>query len=270
MAEAELYYDEKSSGYDNAFDIMVFKVYDTITWKYLEPYIPSDSKALVLDAAGGTGRWSIRIAKKGCKVVLLDISEGMLRIAKEKVEKEGLQDRIIIETGDIRKLNYPDGAFDMILCEHALFVLDNPDAALKEFARVLKKGAPLVISAQNLYVQLLMHLPCAEIPTSEKLEEVLDVLQRKKYSAMTKDGRIKIYTWTPDEFRNMLERNGFKIQKIVGKGITMPLRITHELYMKKEYSENLLDKILQLELALCERPDALALAGHLQAIAFKA
>jgi ubiquinone/menaquinone biosynthesis C-methylase UbiE len=269
MTEAELYYDEKSKDYDKAFDMMVFKVYDTITWKYLEPYVPSDANAIVLDAAGGTGRWSIRIAKKGCKVVLLDLSEGMLSIAKQKVEKEGLHDRIIIEKGDIKKPNYPEGAFDMILCEHALFVLDDPDVALKEFARVLKKGAPLVISAQNLYVQLLMHLPCTEIPTSEKLQEVINVLERKKYDAMTNDGRVKIHTWTPDEFRNMLERNGFKVQKMVGKGMTMPLRITQDLYMKKDCSENLLNEVLQLELALSEKPDALALAGHLQAVAFK-
>lgn len=269
MSEAELYYGEKSSGYDNALDIMYFKIYDAITWKYLEPYIPSSSDALILDACGGTGRWSLRMAKKGCRVILLDISEAMLNIAKEKVEKEGLQHRIIIEKGDIRKLKYADETFDMILCEHTLFLFDEPDVAVKEIARVLKKGAPLVISAQNLYVQLLMHLPCTEIPTSEKLEEVLDVLLRRKYDAMTKNGKVKIYTWTPDEFHNLLERNGFNVQKIVGKGMTMPLRITHELYMKKEYSEDLLNKILQLELALCEKPDALALAAHLQAIAYK-
>jgi len=59
------------------------------------------------------------------------------------------------------------------------------------------------------------------------------------------------------------------MQSVPGKGVTMPLRITEELYMKKEYSEDLFNKILRLELALCEKPDALALAGHLQAIAYK-
>ena len=43
--------------------------------------------------------------------------------------------------------------------------------------------------------------------------------------------------------------------------------MAEELYLKKDCPESLLDKILQLELALCERPDALALAGHMQAIA---
>jgi len=265
----EAYYDERSLRYDDIFDIVYFKIYDVITWKYLEPYIPSDADALILDAGGGTGRWALRMAKKGCNVILLDVSEGMLKIAEVKVEKGGLQHRIVIEKGDIGKLNYPDETFDMIFCEHTLFLLDEPDVAIKEFSRVLKKGAPLVISAQNRYVQSLLHLPCKEIPSPEKLDEALDILLRKKYDAMTKDGKVRIHTWTPDEFHSLLERNGFKVQKIVGKGMTMPLRITEELYMKRECSEDLLNRILQLELSLCDKSDALALAGHLQAIAFK-
>jgi ubiquinone/menaquinone biosynthesis C-methylase UbiE len=265
----ETYYDKKSLSYDSAFDILYFEIYDTITWRHLEPYVPSSPEAKVLDAGGGTGRWSIRMAKKGCKVILLDISEGMLNVAKEKIEREGLQHRITIEKGDITKLKYPDETFDMILCEHTLFLLEDPDAAIKEFARALKKGAPLIVSAQNLYVQSLVHLPCTGIPTPEKLDEVLNILLRKRYNTMTKNGKVKIYTWTPDEFRNLLERNGLRVQKIIGKGTTMPLRIAEELYMKREYSKDILNKILQLELILCEKPDALALAGHLQAIAYK-
>ena len=86
---------------------------------------------------------------------------------------------------------------------------------------------------------------------------------------MTKDGRVKIYTWTPQEFREMLERNGLRVEKIVGKVVTMPLRIRQEFFMEKKHPEELVNKILHFELELCEKPDALALAGHMQAIAFK-
>ena len=269
MDEVESYYDEKSLMYDSVFDTAYFKIYDAITWKYLEPYVPSGHEALVLDAGGGTGRWSIRMAAKGCRVILVDNSAGMLKLATEKVEKAGLRHRITIEKGDLRKLRHKDGTFNMALCEHTLFALEDPDAAIREFSRVLKKGAPLVISAQNLYVQLLMHLPFREIPQSDKFDEVIDILSRRRHDTMAKDGKVRIYTWTPDEFRSMLERNDFEVQKIIGKGVTIPLRMAEELYMRRDCPENLLDKILQLEFALCERPDALALAGHMQAIARK-
>lgn len=231
--------------------------------------MPSSSDALVLDAGGGTGKWAVQMAKKGCRVVLLDLSEGMLNIAKEKVAKEGFKHRVTIEKGDLRKLNYSDETFDLVFCEHTLFLLDKPDAALKEFARVLKTGSPLVVSAQNRYVHSLVHLPHKEIPSTEKLDEAHKILLRERYDSMTKNGKVKIYTWTPDEFRIFLERNGFSVKKIIGKGITMPLRVTEELYLKKEFSKEVFDRILQLELAFCERQDALALAGHLQAIAYK-
>lgn len=270
MSDAESYYDEKSSTYDSIFDIVYFRVYDAITWRYLEPYVPSRPEALVLDAGGGTGRWAIRMARKGCRVVLLDNSEGMLGIAKEKVRKEGLQHCITIEKGDIQKLKCEDEIYDLVLCEHTLFALETPALAVKEFARVLKEKSRLIISAHNLYVQLLMHLPVKEIPQLEKLDEVHNILHRRKYDTMAKSGKVRIHTWTPDEFRSLLEANGFEVEKIIGKGVTMPLRMTEEVYMKKQCPEDLLEKITQLELALCERPDALALAGHLQAIARKA
>ena len=39
--------------------------------------------------------------------------------------------------------------------------------------------------------------------------------------------------------------------------------------MEKKFSPDLLSQILQFEFAVCEKPDALGLAGHLQAIAYK-
>jgi ubiquinone/menaquinone biosynthesis C-methylase UbiE len=222
---------------------------------------------LVFDAGGGIGRWAIQRARKGCKVILMDISKEMLEVAAEKVKEEDLQHRIIIKRGDITKTGYADDTFDMILCEHTLFLFKDPDMFMKELRRVLKRKARLIISAQNRYVQSLASLP--EKPSPNNVDDAFSILLRKKYRAMTKNGKVKIYTWTPNEFRTMLERNGLHVEKIVGKGVTMPLRITKELFMKNQYAEDLFNNLLQFELALCEKPDALALAGHLQAIAYK-
>jgi len=247
--------------------MLYYKIYDAITWKYIEPYVPIDPDALVLDAGGGTGRWTIRMARKGCKVILVDISEGMLKIAAEKVKKEGLQNKITIKEGDITKTGYADETFDMILCEHVLFLFKEPDIVIKELKRILKRKARLIISVHNRYVQSLVSLP--EKPSLDKVDDALNILLCKRYSSMTKNGEVKIYTWTPDEFRTMLERNELHMEKIVGKGVTMPLRISKELFMKKDYPDDLFNKLLQFELTLCESSDALALAGHLQAIAYK-
>jgi len=95
------------------------------------------------------------------------------------------------------------------------------------------------------------------------------VLVSEEHECMTKNGKVKIHTRTPQEFRTILERNGLRIEKMIGKVTTMPLRIKQEFFLERKHSEDLFNNILQFELALCEKPDALALAGHLQAIAFK-
>jgi ubiquinone/menaquinone biosynthesis C-methylase UbiE len=267
MEEVKSYYNERSKSYDEIFDTLYFKVYDAITWKHLEPYVPTDPNALVLDAGGGTGRWAIRMARKGCKVVLIDASEGMLKAAEKKVKEEGLQHKITIKKGDITKTDYADETFDMILCEHALFLFKEPDIVIKELKRILKKKSSLIISAQNRYVQSLSSL--SSKPSVDNVDRAFKVLASEEHECMTEDGKVKIYTWTLEEFKTMLERNGFHVEKIIGKVVTMPLRIKKEIYLKKEYPDDLFNKILQFELSLCEKPDALALAGHLQAIAYK-
>jgi len=267
LGGVESYYDDKSPEYDLMFDTLYFAISDAITWRHLEPYLPRRTDTKILDAAGGTGRWSIRMAKEGCHVTLLDISEQMLDVARKKVEEEGLGHLIDIKKGEIRDTGYEDETFDMILCENALFLFERPDEIIREFSRMLKKGAPLVVSVPNLYVQCICGLPCVDQPSPEKLDDVLKILLREKYGSMADEGDVKIYTWTPGEFRILLEENGFRVDRIVGKGATMPLRLANEVTMARDYSEELFTKLLQLEIQLCERPDSLALAGHLQAVA---
>ena len=122
---------------------------------------------------------------------------------------------------------------------------------MKEMRRVLKKGARLVISAQNRYAQCLASL--SENPREEDIDRMLRILLCEEYSTMTKDHKVKIYTWTPDEFRTLLERNGFHVEKIIGKGTTMPLRISKEAFMKKDYAQNLFQKILKFELSISRK-----------------
>jgi ubiquinone/menaquinone biosynthesis C-methylase UbiE len=265
--EVRNYYNSKSKTYDEAFDTLYFRVYDVVTWKYLEPCIPLSPNASVLDAGGGTGRWTVKVAQKGCKVILMDISEKMLKVAAEKIRRDNLQDRVVIKKGNIGATGFADESFDLIICEHALFLFKKPDTLLRELVRVLKRNGRLFISVQNRYVQVLSMLP--EMPSPEKMDEASKFLASEQHNFMDKEGKIGIYTWTPDEFRVMLERNGLHVERIVGKGVAMPLRISKDLFMKKNYSQKLLEKLLQLELAFCEKADAIALAGHLQAIARK-
>lgn len=213
----EEYYDKRSSSYDSTFDMLYFKLFDVITWKYIEPYVPVDPDALVLDAGGGTGRWTIRMAQKGCKVILMDVSEKMLRIAAEKVKEEGLQGKITTEKADITKTGYADEMFDMILCEHTLFLFKEPDILIRELKRVLKRKARLIISAHNRYVQSLASLP--EKSSPDKVNHALKILLRKKYNTMTKRGKVKFIHGLQTSFEQCWKEMDFKWKRSLPKAL---------------------------------------------------
>lgn len=259
-SDVKKYYDEKSVSYDTDNELLYFKVYDAVTWKYTEPYVPKDSDALVLDAAGGTGKWSIPIAKCGPKVVLTDLSDGMLDVAREKIKEAGLEKRVDIRKGDVRELDFEDEAFDMVFIDHALCFIREQGQVVSELARVLKRNCPLVISGQNRYVLSLSLL-------QDNADLSLKVLRDEAQFEMRR--LLKVYPLSPDQFRLLLEKNGVKVDKIIGKGVTMPMALPQERFWTKDYSKDFFDRVLKIELNFCERPDALALAGHLQAIGYK-
>ena len=262
VSAVEKHYNEKALTYDENSALFYFKVYDVITWRYTEPYIPTKPDAVVLDAGGGTGKWSIPIAKKGPRVVLVDISEDMLNVARRKIAEQRLQDRITTKKGDIRKLDYPDESFDMVFCDHTLCFIQDQDTLVRELIRILKRNRPIIISGQNRYVLSLSIL-------KDNIDLATKILSGQEHFPMNPNRSVKVYALSPDEFINLLTENGIRINRIIGKGITMPLAITAKKYWTKKYDQKFLEKVLEIEMNLCERKDALSLAGHLQAIGYR-
>lgn len=254
------YYDDKSPAYDDYSQQLWSKVYDAVTWKITEPYIPRSPQALVFDAAGGTGKWAIPIAKCGPRVILGDISEGMLTVAKEKIIKEGLQGRVEVKECDLRELDFQDEIFDMVFCEHALGFIKEQDKVIKELVRVLKKGHPLIVTGQNRYVMSISLV-------SEDVNYAYSVLSKEKPFFMRNS--LNVYTLSPEEFRLMLENNGVRIEKIVGKLFTIPLGLSGEKMIAEDYTKEFLERMIQIELEFAEKPDSVCLGSHLQAIGFK-
>lgn len=261
MSKIRAYYDERASDYDKEEQLLYFRVYDHITWKHTWPYVPRNPNARVLDAAGGTGKWSIPIAREGPKVVLVDLSEGMLEVAKQKISHERLGARIEARQGDIECLDFQDEAFDMVFCDHALCFVEDTTAVIRELARVLKKNEPMVISAQNRY-------PLSLSEFSEDLEAGMRLLLGKEHFLMR--GRIPVHTLFPDDFLSLIESTGVRIAKVVGKGIAItPLVLPMESIWTSNFDQDILDGLMKVELLLSERKDALALAGHIQVIGYK-
>ena len=101
---------------------------------------------LILDIATGTGDLAINALKKipSAHIIGVDISGGMLEIGRKKLEKQNIS-QIELHEGDAENLLFEDNKFDAAMVAFGVRNFGNLSAGLKDIARVLKKGAPLVV-----------------------------------------------------------------------------------------------------------------------------
>jgi demethylmenaquinone methyltransferase / 2-methoxy-6-polyprenyl-1,4-benzoquinol methylase len=106
-----------------------------------------DQPEMLLDVATGTGDMAIMAARllKPRKIVGIDISENMLAVGKQKVEKEALGTTIELLKGDGETINFPDSTFDGVMVAFGVRNFEHLEQGLREILRVLKPGAQLVV-----------------------------------------------------------------------------------------------------------------------------
>jgi demethylmenaquinone methyltransferase/2-methoxy-6-polyprenyl-1,4-benzoquinol methylase len=97
----------------------------------------------VLDLATGTADLAIALARRGCTVVGVDLSAGMLALGRRKVGQAGLAQAITLLQGDVLALALPAGSFDAASNAFLLRNLADMRPALAEMARVVRPGGRL-------------------------------------------------------------------------------------------------------------------------------
>lgn len=101
----------------------------------------------ILDVATGTGDFafeSISILKPE-KIIGVDISEGMLEVAKKKIKERNLGDVFSVQLGDSEGLNFEDSTFDAITVAFGVRNYEHLEKGLSDMLRVLKPGGKIVI-----------------------------------------------------------------------------------------------------------------------------
>jgi demethylmenaquinone methyltransferase / 2-methoxy-6-polyprenyl-1,4-benzoquinol methylase len=95
----------------------------------------------VLDVASGTAGVALQIAaRSGARVVGLDLTEQMLRQGQRNVARSAVAERIELVAGRGEQLPFPDATFDALTFTYLLRYVADPQATLRELARVVRPG----------------------------------------------------------------------------------------------------------------------------------
>lgn len=168
----------------------------------------------ILDVATGTGDFAIESVRllNPKKITGIDISEGMLGVAKEKIKKKELTDQIEVMLADSENLPFAEGHFDAVTVAFGVRNFENLQQGLNEIHRVIRPGGKaIVLELSN--------------PTAFPIKQLFHFYFHKFTPAMgrliSKDKRA--YSYLPESvaqfpsgavFAKMMQTAGFKETKV--------------------------------------------------------
>jgi demethylmenaquinone methyltransferase/2-methoxy-6-polyprenyl-1,4-benzoquinol methylase len=180
-----------------------------------------DQPKYILDVATGTGDFAFEALSKlnPEKLIGVDISEGMLAIAQEKIIKRNEGHRMKVEVGDSENLVFDDHTFDAVTVSFGVRNFENLEKGLTSIHRVLKPGGKLVV---------------LEFSNPKKFP-IKQLYQFYSFKLLPLFGKLfsndaRAYTYLPEsvrafpdgeQFLAVMERSGFdkREAKILGMGI---------------------------------------------------
>lgn len=144
--QVEQMFDNISENYDGLNRVISFGT--DIKWrKKVLAKIKNHQPESILDIATGTGDLAIKFAEKtnASNIVGLDLSEGMLEVAKKKVINNSIKNKIEFIKGDSEALPFNDNSFDAITVSFGIRNFENLEKGLSEILRVLKPNGLFII-----------------------------------------------------------------------------------------------------------------------------
>lgn len=259
--KSTIFHDKIADKYESEYSGNYWKLYFDITYANIRKYLPKKG-AVILDAGGGTGFWSRKLAKIGYKMICTDISQGMLNKGLEISSKEKLNDKIEFKYADIMNMqDFNDSSFDMVIAEgDPVGYCGNAKKAVKELSRVARKGSFVVVSIDSYYSRLNRMVSRRDFNKLPLLE--------KKHKTLFGSGEYYEHDFTIEELKDLFQKNGLKVIEIIGKPV-FARSIPREEVETVLSDKKMYNKILNLELKYNKEPSIIGLSGHIQIVGKK-
>ena len=143
-------YDHLLSAYHKAFQKDIQRMLEDL---------PICSGDRILDVGCGDGfyaSWLAPLVAPSGEVVGVDLSPAYLKLAQKEIRRSPYPGLIRFQQADVRRLPFADESFDLAWCAQSLFSLPDPERALQEMVRVVKKGGAVAILEDDTLHQLLV------------------------------------------------------------------------------------------------------------------
>lgn len=101
----------------------------------------------ILDVATGTGDLAMLLHRKLSPMRLtgIDLSEGMLSIARQKAKDAGIDKSVTFQVADCLNLPFPDSEFDCVTVAYGVRNFEHIDQGYREMHRVMRPGGTLCV-----------------------------------------------------------------------------------------------------------------------------
>lgn len=135
-----------SGTYDFLNHFMSFGI-DILWRKKAIGLLKKDQPQILLDVATGTGDFALEAIRQlnPKKIIGVDISQGMLEVAKEKILERGVEHQYEVQLGDSEKLKFDNDTFDAVTVAFGVRNFENLEKGIADMYRVTRSGGKVVI-----------------------------------------------------------------------------------------------------------------------------
>lgn len=150
-------YEEQAERYDESI-----KIYDTFLKtsmaedrRQLMKHVPMREDAKIIDISIGTALNFVALAEIDPTVIRrmilhgMDLSRGMLKVAKRKLEAMGLTS-ILVQANVNKRYPFPDDYFDTVICTGGINTYSDIPRAFSEILRIAKTNGVAIVSDEGL------------------------------------------------------------------------------------------------------------------------
>lgn len=216
---------------------------------YAEPLI---QPLRILDAGGGQGQFSLELAAAGHHLVLCDLSENMLQLARDNAAQLGVTERVSFYHGSIQDFARQSASsqrFDLVLCHAVLEWVSSPASLLDTLQTLVRPQGHLSLTFYNVNGSVLKNLLRANF------QKVVADDYRGYRGSLTptypRDPQ-KVYRWLQQRFFTQLCRSG--------------IRCFHDYILDPELRDQQPETQLALELRLSREEPWLSLGRYIHVL----